>query len=93
MHIETFMSHLRGEDDIGTLQRILLNKLQLVVVVKDFTFQSNSNRHPYCEHNEITFLWQQLSALKITLDIQVAGKPTLRDTNDKFIMEAFIDRG
>ena len=26
LHLETFMGHIRGEDDIGTLQRILLNK-------------------------------------------------------------------
>ena len=93
MHTETFLAHLRGEDDIGTLQRILLIKMQLVVGAKDFLFQSDANRYPYCKHNEVSFLLQQLSSLQITLDIQGAWKPALRDLKDMFIMEAFIDKG
>ena len=70
--IENFVTHMKGEDEIGTLQRILLNTLQLVIGLKDFIFQSPYSRYPYCEANDVTFLWQKLSALQITLDIQEA---------------------
>ena len=93
IHTETFMTHLRGKDDIGTLQKILLNKMQLVAGAKDFIFQSDAKRYPYCEHNEVSFLWEQLSALNITLDIQGAWKPVLCNTNNVFLMEACIDKG
>ena len=34
LHTENFISHLRGEDEIDKLQRILLNTQQLVTVMK-----------------------------------------------------------
>ena len=72
LHTENFVAHMRGQDDIGTLQRILLNTLQLVIGSKDYIFQSLHDRYTYCEANDVTFLWEKLSALHITLDIQRA---------------------
>ena len=93
LHTENFIAHLRGEDEIGTLKRIILNTLQLAVGLKDFIFQSSYSRYPYCEANDVTFLWKKLSALQITLDMQGVWKPLLVNQNDVFIMEAFIDKG
>ena len=84
------MAHLRGGDDIGKLQLILLNKQQLVSGAKDFLFQLPASRYDYCERNEIIFLWKKLSALNIKLDIKGAWKPALKDSNDCFIMEKFM---
>ena len=63
---------ISGGDEIGDLQMILLNKQQLVCGANDFIFQLPFNRYNYCEHNEVTFLWKELSDLEITLDIQGA---------------------
>ena len=93
MHAEKFMAHIRGGDEIGDLQLILLNKQQLVSGAKDFVFQLPYPRYSYCEKNEITFLWKQLSALNIKMDIRGAWKPILTQPQDVFIMEAFIDKG
>ena len=93
LHTEKIMAHLRGGDDIGKLQLILLNKQQLVSGAKDFLFQLQASRYTYCEHNEIVFLWKKLSSLNIKLDIKGAWKPTLKDSNDCFLMEKFIDQG
>ena len=60
MHTEKFMAHIRGRDEIGDLQLILLNTQQLVSGAKDFLFQADYDRYSYCEHNEVTFLWKQL---------------------------------
>ena len=93
MHIEKFMAHIRGRDEIGDLQLILLHKQQLVSGAKDFLFQVPYDRYSYCEHNEVTFLWKQLSSLNIKLDIRGAWKPTLTQPMEFFLMEAFIDKG
>ena len=93
LHLETFMAHIRGGDDIGTLQRILLNKQQLVSGAEDFIFHTPFSRYQYCEHNEVTFLWDKLSSLGITVDIQGAWRPTKRHHQDAFIMESFIAKG
>ena len=93
LHLETFMAHIRGEDDIGTLQRILLNKQQLVAGAEEYILQTSYAKYQYCEHNEVTFLWDQLSKLNIQVDVQGAWKPTKRHKNDVFIMEGFIAKG
>jgi len=93
LHLETFMAHIRGEDDIGTLQRILLNKQQLVTGAEEYILQTPYAKYQYCEHNEVTFLWDQLSKLNIQVDVQGAWKPTKRHKNDVFIMEGFIAKG
>ena len=93
MHTEKFMAHIRGRDEIGDLQLILLHKQQLVSGAKEFLFQAPYDRYSYCEHNEVTFLWQQLYSLHIKLDISRAWKPTLIHPMDVFLMEAFIDKG
>ena len=92
-HTENFVAHMCGQDAIGALQRILLNTLQLVIGSQDYIFQSVHARYPYCEANDVTFLWEKLSALNIKLDIQGAWKPSLAHDNDVFIMESFIDKG
>ena len=69
------------------LQRILLNTQQLVSGAGDFLFQSPYTRYSYCEHNEVTFLWKELSVLQIKLDISEAWKPPLAHPMDAFIME------
>ena len=56
MHTEIFIARLRGEDEISTLQMILLNKQQLVTGAKDFLSQSPYSRYPYCELDDVTFL-------------------------------------
>ena len=56
LHLETFMAHIRGEDDIGTLQQILLNKQQLLAGAQDYILRTSFDRYQYCEHNEVTFL-------------------------------------
>ena len=66
---ENVMAHLRGEDDIRTLQKNLLNKQQLVTGAHDFIFKLPYNRYSYCEHNAISFLCSRFSVLKIQLDI------------------------
>ena len=71
----------------------LLNKQQLITGAKDFIFQSPASRYLNSKHVEIKFLWQQLSALRITLIIHGAWKPTMCDTNTTFITDAFIDKG
>ena len=93
MHVEKFMAHIRGGDEIGDLQLILLNKQQLVCGANAFLFKTPYTRYSYCEDNEVTFLWKQLSALHITFDIRGAWKPTLKNSQDMFLMEAFIDKG
>ena len=87
------MAHIRGGDDIGNLQRILLNKQQLVSGAQDFILQTPFSRYQYCEHNEVTFLWDKLSSLGITVEIQGAWRPTKRHPQDAFLMESFIDKG
>ena len=82
LHLEIFMAHIRGGDDIGTLQRILLNKQQLVSGAEDFILHTSYSRYQYCEHNEVTFLWDKLSSLGITVDIQGAWRPTKRHRQD-----------
>ena len=93
LHTEKFMAHIRGKDEIGDLQMILLNQQQLVCGAKDFLFQLPYSRYSYCEDNEVTFLWKELAALKIKLDIKGAWKPSLAHPMDAFIMENFIDKG
>ena len=39
LHTENFMAHIRGKDEIGDLQMILLNQQQLVCGAQDFLFQ------------------------------------------------------
>ena len=56
-------------------------------------FQADYDRYSYCKHNEVTFLWKQLSSLNIKLDIKGAWKPTLNQPMDVFLMEALIDKG
>ena len=41
----------------------------------------------------MTFLWKELSALKITLDISEAWKPSLASPMDVFLMEHCIGMG
>ena len=77
LHMEKIVAHMRGQDKIGTLQRILLNNLQLVIRSKDFLFQSPYSRYTYCEANDVTFLWKKMSALNIKLNIQGAWKQSL----------------
>ena len=93
MHTEKFVAHIRGGDEIVDLQLILLNKQQLVSGTKYFVFQLPYPRYSYCEKKEITFLWKQLSALNIKIDIRGAWKPILTRPQDVFLMEAFIDKG
>ena len=50
------MAHIRGGDETGDLQLILLNKQQLVCGAKDFLFHLLHDRYKYCEENKITFL-------------------------------------
>ena len=50
------MAHIRGGDEIGDLQMILLNTQQLVSGEKYFMFQLPYDRYSYCEDNEITFV-------------------------------------
>ena len=69
IHAENVMAHLRGEDDIRTLQKKSLNKQQLVTGAHDFIFKLPYNRYSYCEHNAVSFLCSRLSVLKIQLDI------------------------
>ena len=87
------MTHLRVNNEVGTLQRIRLNLQQLIVGANDIIFKLNYKKYIYYEHNKITYLWNKLSALHIKLDIQGAWRPTLRTHNDQFIMEAFVDKG
>ena len=93
LHLEIFIAHTRGGQDINTLQRILLNKQQLATGAKDYLFLLPYSRYSYSEHNEVTFLWRQLSALNIQLDIQGAWRPSIRYPQDVFIMEKFVDKG
>ena len=60
LHTENFIAHLRGKVEIGTLHRIFLSTLQLAIGLKDFIFQSPYSRYPYCEANNVTFLWNVL---------------------------------
>ena len=64
-HTKTYMVHLRKGDGIGTLQRILLNKQHIITGAKYYIFQSSYLRYPYCEHNEVTFLWDRLSTINM----------------------------
>ena len=93
LHTEKFMAYIRGKDEIGDLQMILLNQQQLVCGAKDFLFQLSYSRYSYCEENEVTFLWKELAALKIKLNIKGVWKPSLAHPMDAFIMEKFIDMG
>ena len=72
LHTEKSMAHIRGKGVIGDLQMIHLNQQQLVCGAKDFLFQLPYSRYSYCEENEVTFLWKELVALKIKLDIKGA---------------------
>ena len=70
IHLEAFMAHIRGDNDIGTLQRILLNKQQLVAGAQYYILRTPFSRYQYCENNEVTFLCDKISALNIKLDVQ-----------------------
>ena len=72
---------------------ILLNKQQLVCGAKDLFFQLPFLRYNYCERNEVPFLWKDLLAVKITLDIKGAWKPSLKNSKDEFLMEKLINMG
>ena len=70
-----------------------MNKQLLVYGANDFLFHLPYSRYSYCEENEGTFLWKQLSVLNIKVDIRGAWKPTLAHPLDLVLMEDFIDRG
>ena len=72
LHTENFMAHFRGGGEIGDLRQRLFDTYQLVCGTEDFLFYSSYNSYRYCEHNEVTFLWKELSTLKIHLDIREA---------------------
>ncbi len=91
LHTEKCMAHIRGKDDIGDLQMILLHQQQLVCGAKDFLFQLPYSRYNYCEKNEVTFLWRELVALKIKLDIKRAWKPSLVPVSDIHLTLPTID--
>ena len=57
LHVEPFILHIRGGDEIGKLQRILL-KQQLATCVQNYILQSRHSRYTYYDHNEIIFLWK-----------------------------------
>ena len=71
---------------------ILLHQQQLVCGAKAFLFQLPYSRYSYCEENEVTFLWRELAALKIKLDIKGAWKLSLVHPKDTSIMEEFIGK-
>ena len=75
---ENFITHIRGADNIGTLQRILMNKQQVITGARGYIVMLPYIRYKYCKHNEVKFLWDQLSALNIKM---------------AYIMEEFIDKG
>ena len=84
---------MRGVDDIGTIQQILLNKQQLVTGARDYIFQLPYSRYNYCEYNAVTFLWDKLPAHNIKLGIQGAWRSTVTHATNTCIMEYFIDKG
>ena len=69
IHADNAMDHFRGEEDAAALQRIMLNKQQLVTRAHDFISKLSYNRYSFCKHIERDFLWSKFSALKIQLDI------------------------
>ena len=42
-HLEALSAHMRGHDDIGDLQQILMNMYQLVIGAYDTVFQLGSS--------------------------------------------------
>jgi hypothetical protein len=89
MKLETVISHLKAESELGTSIIININYLQLLAGTSKPIMESNINLS-YIPMNWILHLRTFFIEINGILEIQDLWLPKLQRQNDIFIMEAFI---
>lgn len=90
MKLETVISHIRSESQLGTLFEININYIQLLAGTGTPIFQSRDDLS-YIPMNWILHLRQFLLEINAKLEIKDLWLPKKQCTNDQFLMTAFVN--
>jgi hypothetical protein len=89
MKLDTVVSHLRADTQLGKAFRINLNYLQLTAGILEPVLESRTPL-PYIDNNWVTHLRQFLNEINAKMEIQNKWLPKLQSDQDIAFMTAFM---